>query len=922
MKLYRKEAKILFAVYSDVGFVPEVNSKDMKRFISILLVLVLCMANSVFAAQNDFSTQPDGWDVSSYPKGSSGVVWNDDNMDLYFDTTGAESRGNAYVTPPGVNAEDGRIYIEFTSEFSGGETIVNRAVYMFDKDYNGIDIISISDGNLYVDGNEIYTGMQADTRYRIGCAIELNEQTAYVWVDDQMLGTAALNDDVLNMDLSNISLEFGNYMSSKNEIEAHWKIGGLIFEKISDDINIITSPEDGDSMVSADTKEITVTYDGAVGMSTLKEDNYELYKDGEPVEITVKRQAGTVSILPVDGLEANCDYEVKIKVITSVLDSVIESDRTFSFRAAEDGYQQPEISFLTSDTSIKEGQSVELRVSAQSPYGIDKVIYYNNGELLEEVSSGEDYLYTFKPAAGKNIIEAVAVDTKGGKSKTVQITVNCEINTPPVLSVEGITDNMTVTGESIPSVKVQATDDTEVVSIKVYLDGRLIHQTDGASAEFSIDNLITGTRTVKIVATDDNGAETSNVYNITVESELMRVVTYEDDFSKYSSTGSTFPSGDWYGVMNGSGTLLSEEIDKEHGTSLTFSTANDKNSQGSWLKFATMNANKKFEIQMDIYFFNKNADFRFMQRQTTPSVVTYDLIFTPYGLRLRNGSETVTVNYDAQKWYQMRYIVDLQTHTYDLYLNDEKVADNFGMESTSVTNIDTRLEVYMGENYDAKVGLDNVKIIFYEEAPVITSVGSDGNFGSNKVSIDASTINAKVSSALNPTTVNAQNVKLYTGDEEVETESISYNEEQQTIDIALAEKVRSGTTYTITLSSEVQTTLGVAVAKDYYYDFDSDFAPFDVKSSRVQKTGGAISASLDIQNTTGNSKSFYVIVAVYDGTQMTGISVNNVTMGANEEKTVTTKSINDRGGDTVEIYVVDSLTNPKSSISQILRHTI
>ena len=120
----------------------------------------------------------------------------------------------------------------------------------------------------------------------------------------------------------------------------------------------------------------------------------------------------------------------------------------------------------------------------------------------------------------------------------------------------------------------------------------------------------------------------------------------------------------------------------------------------------------------------------------------------------------------------------------------------------------------------------------------------------------------------------------------------------------------------------MQTTLGVAVAKDYYYDFDSDFAPFDVKSSRVQKTGGAISASLDIQNTTGNSKSFYVIVAVYDGTQMTGISVNNVTMGANEEKTVTTKSITDRGGDTVEIYVVDSLTNPKSSISQILRHTI
>lgn len=209
-------------------------------------------------------------------------------------------------------------------------------------------------------------------------------------------------------------------------------------------------------------------------------------------------------------------YTVKVVAEDSNGDITTSSSRTVAVTV-----NKPPSVGLTSPTSNQSsyrGTGITLAASASDTDGrVTKVAFYANGSLVSSDSTSP-FGITWRPTAlGNYTLYAVATDEDGRQttSTTRRYTI---LNNAPSVTITSPGNGGEIEGNTPVSLKANASDlDGSISSVEFRINDFLLNRDTKAPYEFSWTPTIIGTYTLKVLATDNDGAQkTSSSHTLNV----------------------------------------------------------------------------------------------------------------------------------------------------------------------------------------------------------------------------------------------------------------------------------------------------------------------------------------------------------------------------------------------------------------------
>jgi len=169
--------------------------------------------------------------------------------------------------------------------------------------------------------------------------------------------------------------------------------------------------------------------------------------------------------------------------------------------------------------------STTVVVSAVDDTGVTGVTLYVNGRVVgtDQTAPYEFYWDSTKTADGTAVLTAEANDAAGniGISSDVSVIVNnspvVADSTPPLVSIINLTDGDTVSGTV--GILVNASDDTSVIGLSLFIDGSLecsSVDTSSLSCNWNTRKASDGSHTIKATATDAAGNSSATSISVTL----------------------------------------------------------------------------------------------------------------------------------------------------------------------------------------------------------------------------------------------------------------------------------------------------------------------------------------------------------------------------------------------------------------------
>ncbi|MDD6762853.1 MAG: S-layer homology domain-containing protein, partial [Clostridiales bacterium] len=212
------------------------------------------------------------------------------------------------------------------------------------------------------------------------------------------------------------------------------------------------------------------------------------------------------------------------------------------------------------------------------------------------------------------------------------------------------------------------------------------------------------------------------------------------------------------------------------------------------------------------------------------------------------------------------------------------------------------------DHKDDAAYFDNLKIYYDEASPVLTNKsvsfldenGSSTVRPDNVVATETKEIRLDFGVGMDSWFFDSDHVKLInnaTGAETAWNSSVSGN----CAIIKLTEPLSAETSYTLSVSGEVDSLARVPLGKDFSFDFTTAEGYTD---GSVILSGSTITAS--VTNTTDEAKNYMIVYAQYSGERMTQIAVKNIMVSSNvmnEEFTFDISSYIGSGYDREEVFL-------------------
>jgi len=162
---------------------------------------------------------------------------------------------------------------------------------------------------------------------------------------------------------------------------------------------------------------------------------------------------------------------------------------------------------------VPAGSNITINADASNPNSggsIAKVDFYNGTTLLG-TSTTTPYTYVLNNVpVGKDTLTAVATDNKGFTNTSAPFIIT--VSTPPVVAITAPTDTVVATGSNIV-IKANASSPDmggTIAKVDFYNGTILLGTSTDAPYNYTWNNLIAGTDTLKAVATDNNGLTTTS----------------------------------------------------------------------------------------------------------------------------------------------------------------------------------------------------------------------------------------------------------------------------------------------------------------------------------------------------------------------------------------------------------------------------
>ncbi|MBP3360397.1 MAG: Ig-like domain-containing protein [Clostridia bacterium] len=886
-----------------------------KLFIWVNLIII-----SALLTVGGVSQAADEWECSALPDGSASAAANGDELLMSFETTGAASSASARRTYD--LTEYGQICISFTAEFSGVSSSLQRKLSIQNSSLMSTELINICGTSLKLFGADTGLVLDENTPVCFDIGIDKEAKRAAIWVDGEQVFCRDIASKWKNFNYSNMQVFFRNYcLAGSAALTSELKITDYFLT--DKETGFASVPENGAESVDTESSGIELSYKGLKSPEVFSHENYTLTCGGEEVGFTVSRKGSKAIVVPEGGFSSESEYLLTILRIDDIFGNTESENQTVSFKTAISGYEKPQLEISADSELVYDTGAVNISAGAESAFGIESIAFYVNGQQYR-VFSGSRAELSFSAEAGVYSIYAEARDSLGGYAQSETVTVTVIHNELPQISFEGIVNSGIYDASALAEIFVSARDiDGEVRELSVYINNVPQKKAAGDSLSLDLSGLEAGIYIMTVYAMDNSGFTGSQDIMFTVSRGTKVITRFESDFNNYVSEGDIAPSGMQF-IMGGDAKILSSnDYGEEHGTVAVFRSeggeVNGKTAHGSWARLNTTGTANTFSISMDINFRNKDAQFYYMLKHPSQSIVCIDVMFREGLFTLRDGgSVAYSMEYEPDKWYSINYTVDIVNHKYWFTLDGELIADGFRIGNSAHTLVDARLVLeFPSGPVPCGMAFDNMKVDYIEPLTQITSIGYDETASAAKVSPYAKKLLVNLNTKLQAETLNSASVLLFCGDEQIPYKELSYSSEDKRITIIPAEGLRSNQKYTVKLTNKVCDSSGTYLTGGLESGFFVDYADFDVYELKLTEDGGQICAEGSIINKTESPSDCYIILNIFSGSKLVNTTVKKVTAARDGHTAFKTDLLSKDAAQTAEAYVWSSLNNPVSVASEI-----
>ncbi|MBR3934334.1 MAG: Ig-like domain-containing protein [Clostridia bacterium] len=267
--------------------------------------------------------------------------------------------------------------------------------------------------------------------------------------------------------------------------------------------------------------------------------------------------------------------------------------------------------------------------------------------------------------------------------------------------------------------------------------------------------------------------------------------------------------------------------------------------------------------------------------------------------RLTLGGQSISKVISVDTWYTFALVYDFDKDIASLYLNDEFIFSRQYEVLSSIGNIATVFQPTTA----CSMYIDNCTSDHYVKKPALSSanVQSDG------------TIAVIANKDIDDSTVNAESVSLYIGNQSVECSSIEVSEGNKVV-ITPKTPLVSAVEYIVRISADVKDTDGLGFIDDGFADFafTTDAKDYDVTSVEVETDGSDKVIKAIFENNSDSPRSS-IMVAVFKNDEGKIVSCEfSQTVSIPQDGTPTEVSVTAPGnGETnCEVFFVEGWLNP------------
>ena len=524
---------------------------------------------------------------------------------------------------------------------------------------------------------------------------------------------------------------------------------------------------------------------------------------------------------------------------------------------------------LSSDSlQYKQGQTARINVTLPNA-GWNKVDFYDNGVYAGKIIYGEERYFDFVPkGVGSIELKAVVSDSAGNSAET-SIDLFYARNELPSVSFDGLSDGQQVTFgvEEQKILALNASDeDGYIERIEIYRFGELAKVLYGEPWSVDIDEIgITlGNNPIKAVAYDDFGGSSA----VSVSAMIVKYTSSQlFNESEFVSSGSSYGSG--MNFMHQRGHVTERIIDDEYGTSMILGmdeTCDTENFTDGQYSFAQGSINLKYKqqlIEFDMCITRqpeRNACVKFGIRKS--NALVQDIMYVDKdGLSFENGDK---YSIDTG-WHHVAVTLSFKSDStyYSVAVDGENVVNrapaDFVAQPTHFRFFTTTDPADIGE-----VAFDNIQIFSKVESPSIIGVGSHDEIIEGALDGNNRELGIFLSGSVNRDDINSESVKIFAGNNVLDTDLIRFNSDSNCIEVTMSDKFVPNNEYRIVLGENIRFEAENTFGLPSEYHFTTSDEGFTVKNVTLERNGENINITLKAVNLEDSEKDIYVFVSIFD----------------------------------------------------------
>lgn len=640
----------------------------------------------------------------------------------------------------------------------------------------------------------------------------------------------------------------------------------------------------------------------------LRADNkYQVFFDGEAVNELSNVNYGS-------GLSFRSVREFRLYNIGAVgvaSEKYYDNFKYEIYTDVTDQYKLPQISFGDTYSPIinmNEGESYQIKFVGESLCP-EKINIYIDGELSQEYY-GNKCEYEYTGTLGEHLVEAELVDTVGNVSERISI----KFKVAKQIEITGEFDNGKTSGEysnaapRIVSFKATAKKGLDIVEF--YVNGEYAFASTDEETEFSFDGFGTGELKIIAVVYDKDGDSKEFLYIANVSMERLSLL-WSEDYEAYV-TGTT-KIGDYVAITHKNGYSKAVKLDSEHGTSMALGIEQDLGSNsGEYVDFHNPKGNGHIIFETDFYVSDYPAADAYIRLTMVQESAVQNSNFMLIGSTINKGQ--TKLGYDTKVWNHIKIDADMINKVYSVFINDVPFVTDVSLAKEKPNFESLNYIRFYGPSKDGVpcyIAFDNTKIRAYESYSINSVTSGTGNAQINSSDKE---IKIFLSENINADTLDESKVLIKNDDNIIRISNLLYSEEEKAITVKLKDVLIGGREYVIELSDTLETASGEMLGEKLSATFtvQSEQKIFILATEQATQTlTVSATATEDIQG--------YIIAAVWNGTKLKGEAMTPFGIAAGEVSDIELNLAFAQSADTIELYMVGSLSGFELLTDDIIR---